>query len=84
MKRLTAVTDPLLLNAIRKEISILQRVSFDRNVVQVPPLCPSALLLGDGDAFRPPLDLSLSAVKLSCQFAPSIPLQCGTHIVQLC
>jgi uncharacterized protein (UPF0147 family) len=35
VKRLTAVTDPLLLNAIRKEISILQRVSFDRNVVQV-------------------------------------------------
>lgn len=38
VKRLTAVTDPLLLNAIRKEISILQRVSFDRNVVQVPSL----------------------------------------------
>ena len=38
VKRLTAVTDPLLLNAIRKEISILQRVSFDRNVVQVRSL----------------------------------------------
>jgi hypothetical protein len=39
VKRLTAVTDLLLLNAIRKEISILQRVSFDRNVVQVRSLC---------------------------------------------
>lgn len=34
VKRLTTVTDPMLLNTIRKEISILQRVSFDRNVVQ--------------------------------------------------
>ena len=42
MKRLTAVTDPLLLNAIRREISILQRVSFDRNVVQVRSLCVAA------------------------------------------
>ena len=37
VKRLTAVKDPMLLNTIRKEISILQRVSFDRNVVQVGP-----------------------------------------------
>lgn len=30
----TGLQDPMLLNTIRKEISILQRVSFDRNVVQ--------------------------------------------------
>ena len=43
VKRLTAVRDPMLLAAIRREITILQRVSFDPNIVQARRGCRKML-----------------------------------------
>lgn len=39
VKQLTCFADEMLLSALQKEISILKRVSFNRNIVQFYGFC---------------------------------------------